>query len=285
MPNSLSYFLGINVGRLVAAIFGALFILAAVAGGIVLSATVFSKKNDGRYKGFMGKLYDLVNFKKFAVVPLLRATYITLVIYVTFEAIMCFPTYGFWTGLGRFALTLVVGNAALRIIYEIIMLLVKGVRSLKAIQRGLNAEDNDDPEFMESLITPKNRVPAPAPMAEPVPMSAPAPAPAPMPATTSMAEPVPMSAPAPAPAPMSTPTSMAEPVPMSAPASASAPMTAPIPKPAPMTAPTQDSLPGSGYVSQSVQSDENGMMMCANCGREIKVQSRFCPYCGTKRNI
>ncbi len=277
MPNSLSYFLGINVGRLVAAIFGALFILAAVAGGIVLSATVFSKKNDGRYKGFMGKLYDLVNFKKFAVVPLLRATYITLVIYVTFEAIMCFPTYGFWTGLGRFALTLVVGNAALRIIYEIIMLLVKGVRSLKAIQRGLNAEDNDDPEFMESLITPKNRVPAP--------MSAPAPATAPMPAPAPMAEPVPMSAPAPAPAPMPATTSMAEPVPMSAPAPAPAPMTAPIPKPAPMTAPTQDSLPGSGYVSQSVQSDENGMMMCANCGREIKVQSRFCPYCGTKRNI
>ncbi len=264
MFDSLASFLGINLGALISAIFSALFALGAIAVGIILSAAVFSKKKENKYTGFMGKLYDLVNFKKFAILPLLRTTYIILAIYISLDAIMCFPRYGFWSGLEKFAMELIIGNAVLRIVYELAMLLVKGVRSLNAIQRDLNDKDTDAPEFMESFSTPKSST---APL-----VSGRVPAP-----TLAPIEPGSASS-------YNDDEEFAKPwLPTSKFVSVSTPATSPTLSPAPEPVSTPD--PGQNAVpgAQPEQSAENVTIFCINCGKGIKAQSRFCPYCGTKQ--
>ena len=234
--------LGLSIGNIISGVFYSLFALAAVIVGIVLYATVFSKKNDGKYTGFMGRLYDFVNVKKFSLEPLLKAAYIIAALYITLSALLSFSDYSVWRGLGKLAVKVVLDNALLRIGYELALLLVRVLKKLDSIGDKLGA-DGEKSEFSEEIFPKgvKAAVSQPAPV-----QSVPQPAPVPQP----------VAAPVPQPAPVQ------QPVPQPALVQQTVPATEPAPAPAPAAEETT---------------------FCTVCGKQIKVNSKFCPYCGNSR--
>ena len=89
----------------------------ALVGGIVLYFTFLRRKNDGKFKGFLGWMYDFLTFKKMFIENLLKVTYLILAIFVTLSS------FGTGSFLG-FIATLVLGNLAVRIIYEFSLVLL-----------------------------------------------------------------------------------------------------------------------------------------------------------------
>lgn len=76
-------------------------------------------KNEKKYKGFLGWLYDFLTFKKFVIDYILRFTYVCLAIYLTLAS---FGLIG--TSFLLFLTTLIGGNLVLRIAYEFSLMLI-----------------------------------------------------------------------------------------------------------------------------------------------------------------
>ncbi len=93
-------------------------LIIAVIGGICLYFTVFSKKNEGKYKGFMAWLYDFVKFKKMYVATILKVTYMISAIFMTLAA------FAFITQVLVFFGMLILGNLFLRVMYEFSLVLL-----------------------------------------------------------------------------------------------------------------------------------------------------------------
>ena len=116
--------------------------VVAVIGGIVLFFTFLKKGNNGVFKGFKGWLYDFLSFKKMLVENLLRILYLITAIFITLSsfAMIRFSFLGF---LGE----LVLGNVALRIAYELLLLLFTLVKNTTEINskmdKKLTSRDND----------------------------------------------------------------------------------------------------------------------------------------------
>ena len=111
-----------NTPKVVSGVTGSLIwtiiaLVLAFVGGITLYFTVFSKKNEGKYKGFMAVLYDLVHFRYFILDDLLRIFYIVSALAVT---LLSFNFIGKW----QFLVMLLGGNLVLRLSYELMMLFI-----------------------------------------------------------------------------------------------------------------------------------------------------------------
>jgi len=91
----------------------------AVAGTVCVFVLFLNKKNQGKFKGFAGWLYDFLDFKKLVIEYVLKATYICLAIFTTLYS---FALIG--SSFITFLLTLIVGNLLLRIIYECSILFI-----------------------------------------------------------------------------------------------------------------------------------------------------------------
>lgn len=90
-------------------------LVLAVVGGIVLYFTVFNKKKEGKYKGILGFLYDLIHFRYFVIDDIVRIAYLVGVIAIT---LLSFNYIGNW----QFLVILIGGNLSLRLSFELIML-------------------------------------------------------------------------------------------------------------------------------------------------------------------
>lgn len=111
-----------NAPKVVSGVTGSLIwtiiaLVLAFVGGITLYFTVFNKKNESKYKGFMAVLYDLVHFRYFVIDDLARIFYIVSALAVT---LLSFNFIGKW----QFLVMLLGGNLALRITYEFMMLFI-----------------------------------------------------------------------------------------------------------------------------------------------------------------
>ena len=95
-----------------AAIWMIIALVIAIIGGICLYFTVFSKKNEGKYKGFMAWLYDFVKFKKMFAATILKITYMITAIFITLFSFALITSPLAFFGL------LILGNLGLRIMYE-----------------------------------------------------------------------------------------------------------------------------------------------------------------------
>ena len=93
--------------------------VVALIGGIVLYFTVFANKNENKYTGFMGWLYDFVKFKKLYITSILKISYMVLAIFLTLYS---FTLIG--VDFIMFLLTLVLGNLVLRLAYEFSLVLL-----------------------------------------------------------------------------------------------------------------------------------------------------------------
>lgn len=113
-------------------------IIAAISliGGIVLYFTFLSKRNEGKFKGFLGWAYEFFNFKKFTIEAILKITYLILAIFITLFSFTIIPQ----TPVG-FLLMLIPGNLVLRIIYEFSLVMLVICRNTIEINNKLTKKD------------------------------------------------------------------------------------------------------------------------------------------------
>lgn len=116
------------------------FILAMV-GGLLIYFLFLNKKNEGKFNGFIGWLYDFLSFKKMFMEALLKILYLIVALFITLSS---FASIG--TSFITFLLTLVVGNIVARLIYEFALLLLVICRNTTEINKKLSKKDNETEE-------------------------------------------------------------------------------------------------------------------------------------------
>lgn len=110
--------------------------IIAVIGGIVLYFTFLARKNDGKFKGFLGWVYDFFSFKKFTIETILRLTYLILAIFITLASFASISTSPL-----AFLLIIILGNFVLRIVYEFSLIMLIICRNTTEINNKLNKKD------------------------------------------------------------------------------------------------------------------------------------------------
>ena len=113
-------------------------VVLAIVGGILVYFLFLSKKNEGKFTGFIGWLYDFLSFKKMFLETLLKVTYLILAIYITLSS---FALIG--TSFLGFLMTLVIGNLIVRITYEFSLLLLVICRNTTDIAKNMKKQDTD----------------------------------------------------------------------------------------------------------------------------------------------
>ena len=120
-----------------AAIWMGIALILAIIGGIALYFTFLSKKNEGKFTGFLGWLYDFLSFKKMFAEVLLRIGYLIATIHVTLSS---FSFIG--TNFLVFLMYLILGNVIIRIIYEFLLIALVICRNTTEINKKLNKDIN-----------------------------------------------------------------------------------------------------------------------------------------------
>ena len=112
-------------------------IILAIIGGILIYFLFLSKKNEGKFNGFVGWLYDFLSFKKMFMEALLKITYLIVALYITLSS---FALIG--TNFVLFLATLIIGNIVARLVYEFSLLLLVICRNTTEINKKLSKKDN-----------------------------------------------------------------------------------------------------------------------------------------------
>lgn len=102
----------------------------AIIGGIVAYFLFINKKQEKSYSPFLIWLHDFLNFKQFFIEAILKTTYAISAIFITLSS---FALIG--SSVAGFFLYLILGNVALRIIYELIMLTITLVNNTTEINK------------------------------------------------------------------------------------------------------------------------------------------------------
>ena len=110
-------------------------IVAVVAAliGVILYFTLFSKKNEDRFTGFKGKLYNLMTFNRFYAEDILKLLYVISTCMVTACGIAIIVMGSFLSGITL----LVLANIALRVAFELVMMFIMLCRKTVAMDRKL----------------------------------------------------------------------------------------------------------------------------------------------------
>ena len=116
-------------------------LILAIVGGILVYFLFLSKKNEGKFTGFVGWLYDFLSFKKMFMEALLKILYLIIAIFITLSS---FASIG--TNFIAFLLTLIVGNIVARVVYEFSLLLLVICRNTTEINKKLSRNDDNKQE-------------------------------------------------------------------------------------------------------------------------------------------
>ena len=108
-------------------------VILAIIGGIVLYFTFLSKKNEGKFTGFLGWLYDFLTFKKMMIENVLKILYIIVALFVTLSSFGLISI-----SFLAFLLTLVIGNVLTRVIYELLLVKLVICKNTTEIHKKLN---------------------------------------------------------------------------------------------------------------------------------------------------
>lgn len=114
-------------------------IILAVIGGILIYFLFLSKKNEGKFKGFVGWLYDFLSFKKMFMEALLKITYLIVALYITLSS---FALIG--SNFIGFLAMLIIGNVVARLVYEFSLLLLVICRNTTEINKKLSKKDKEN---------------------------------------------------------------------------------------------------------------------------------------------
>ena len=107
--------------------------IAAAVIGVVLYFTFFSRRNEDRFGGMKGKLYNLMTFNRFYAEDVLKFLYITVTCAVTAAGIASIILGSFVGGI----LLLVVANVAIRLSFELVMMFIMLCRKTVSMDRKL----------------------------------------------------------------------------------------------------------------------------------------------------
>lgn len=110
--------------------------ILAVIGGIVLYFTFLSKKNEGKFTGFLGWMYDFLTFKKMMIENLLKILYLIAALFITLGSFALIST-----SFIAFLMTLVFGNIAARIVYELFLVTLVICRNTTDINKKLGNKE------------------------------------------------------------------------------------------------------------------------------------------------
>ena len=108
-------------------------LVVAVVGGIALYFTFLSKKNDGKFNGFLGWLYETLTFRNMVVEMLLKIFYLIAAIFTTLYSLGLIAV-NILACLGL----LIFGNLILRVSYELILISIITCRNTTEINKKLN---------------------------------------------------------------------------------------------------------------------------------------------------
>jgi hypothetical protein len=101
-------------------------LVLAVCIGITLYFTIFSKKNEDKYNGFMLKLYNLVHFKFLIIEDIFKILYLISAIAITLLSLNYICNW-------KFLVVLLGGNLMLRIFYELFTLFIELCSNVRKI--------------------------------------------------------------------------------------------------------------------------------------------------------
>lgn len=155
-----------------ASVFSAIGLIAGIICAIVLYIVFLKKSNDGKFTGFVGWMYEFLNFQKLSIEAILKIVYIILAVWITFTSFGLISGGGFLA----FITFLIFGNIILRIAFEFSMLTVKICKNtieinkkMTIINKKLSAAGepvvNDEP-FVKAEATEEENV---APVEENIP--------------------------------------------------------------------------------------------------------------------
>ncbi|MBN1778159.1 MAG: DUF4282 domain-containing protein [Clostridiales bacterium] len=91
----------------------------ALVGAVIVQFWFLRPQGRARYRGLMQIIHEHVSFSRFIIPDLLKFAYVASVLYVVFSGIVTLISGGLWTGI----LMIVLGPIAVRIAYELIMLI------------------------------------------------------------------------------------------------------------------------------------------------------------------
>lgn len=137
-------------------------LILAVIGGIVLHFVFLSKKNENKFTGFVGWLYDFLSFKKLLLETVLKIIYLIAAVFITlFSLVTLFAGPGnFGANFLSFLLTLSLGNVAIRIAYEFMLLLILICKNTSDISKKLGASKEEAPpvqQYQETYVQPQQQ--------------------------------------------------------------------------------------------------------------------------------
>ena len=108
-------------------------VIAAIVIGIVLNFTFLRKSNEGKFKGFRGKVYDLFAMNRFHTEDITKLLGVITFLMITFLGI-----YMIFTGsIGAGILIIIFGNLLARVCYELIMMFAILTRKTVSMDRRL----------------------------------------------------------------------------------------------------------------------------------------------------
>ena len=136
-----SYGLSSTRGMADAGIWIIISVIIGIVGGIVLYFTFLGKKNETKFTGFLGWLYDFLSFKKMFAETLLKITYLIFAIIITLSS---FAIIG--QSFLSFLLTLIIGNVSIRIMYEFMLIALVICRNTTEINKKLTKMDDNRAE-------------------------------------------------------------------------------------------------------------------------------------------
>ena len=116
-------------------------LVLAFAGGIVLYCTFLSRKNNGKFTGFLGWLYDTLSFNSLLLEMLMKISYLILAGFITLYSIVLLFTPG--AGFLTFLMLLVFGNIVVRIMYEFMLIIVIICRNTSEISKRLGGSGGE----------------------------------------------------------------------------------------------------------------------------------------------
>ena len=102
-------------------------LILGVIGGILTYFLFLTKKNDGKFKGFVKWLYEFLSFKKMCIEVILKIIYLILTIYITLSS------FAFTSSPAAFFGMLILGNLFIRILFEFSLLFLMMFNQVKEI--------------------------------------------------------------------------------------------------------------------------------------------------------
>ncbi len=132
----MGYYSDVRTAALALGIVLIVCLLVSVAGAVVLMATFLAKKNDGKFTGFAGWLYQFLRFDKLLSETILRVLYYFLAIFVTtfMLAFIFIPTgTSILVRILLFVVVVPIFNVFLRLLYESAIIKFAQLRNLREI--------------------------------------------------------------------------------------------------------------------------------------------------------